>query len=69
MSAESEPHGDPIERIRDVSRIQAAINQGIRATLLRHKQAGNSVAVWRDGQVVWIAPEDIPVDWDADPDA
>ena len=34
----------------------------LRAALLDHKRAGNPVAVWRDGQVVWIAPEDIPVD-------
>jgi hypothetical protein len=33
----------------------------VREALLRPRQAGNPIAVWRDGQVVWVAPEDIPV--------
>ncbi len=33
----------------------------MREALLRHKQAGNPIAVWRDGRVEWIQPEDIPV--------
>jgi hypothetical protein len=27
-----------------------------------HKRLGSPMATWRDGQVVWIAPEDIEVD-------
>jgi hypothetical protein len=27
-----------------------------------HKRLGRPMATWRDGQVVWIAPEDIEVD-------
>ena len=69
MNADDERQDDPLARIRDIPRIQAAIHKGIRAALRRHKQAGNPVAVWRDGQVVWIAPEDIPVDADVEPDA
>lgn len=42
--------------------IDDAINQGIRDALLDHKRAGNPVCIWRDGKVVWIAPEDIPVE-------
>lgn len=26
-----------------------------------HKRLGNPMATWRDGRVVWIAPEDIHV--------
>jgi hypothetical protein len=32
----------------------------VRAALLDHKRAGNPVATWENGQVVWIQPEDIP---------
>jgi hypothetical protein len=65
MSTARDADADPIDRIGDVARIQAAVSEGVRKALLDHKRAGNPVAVWRDGQVVWIAPEDIPVDDDA----
>lgn len=38
------------------------MNRAVRAALLRHKQAGNPVAIWRDGAVVLVPPEEIPVD-------
>jgi hypothetical protein len=64
MTIDAEANDDPIHRISDIPRILEALNQGVREALWRHKQAGNPVAVWRDGQVVWLAPEDIPVDND-----
>jgi hypothetical protein len=51
----------PSERVRDSKLIERAIRRAVREALLRHKPAGNPISVWRDGQVVWIAPEDIPV--------
>jgi len=50
------------ELLQDNRLIEEAINRGVREALLRHKQAGNPIADWRDGQVVWIAPEDIEVE-------
>jgi len=64
MKPDPESDDDPIHRMRDIPRIQEALNKGVRDALRRHKQAGNPVAVWRDGKVVWIAPEDIPVEAD-----
>jgi hypothetical protein len=29
--------------------------------LRMRKRAGNPIAIWRDGKVVWLAPEEIPV--------
>ena len=59
MRKEGEPRAlSPAERVLD---------QGVLEALRRHKQAGNPVATWRNGEVVWVAPEDIPVD--ADPEA
>jgi hypothetical protein len=52
----------PSERVRDVPRILNAMNQGIREALLRHKQAGVPIIVWRLGRVEEIAPEDIEID-------
>jgi hypothetical protein len=44
----------PFERVENISEIRNALGIAIREALMKHKQAGNSVAVWRNGQVVWI---------------
>jgi hypothetical protein len=49
------------DRLRDVRLIEEALVRAVRDALRRHKQAGNRIAVWRDGRVVLIEPEDIPV--------
>ena len=43
----------------DVERIESVMQGAVREALQRHKQAGNPVAEWRDGKVVWISPEAI----------
>jgi hypothetical protein len=50
------------ERLMDIRLIEGALVRAVRNALLHHKRAGNPVAAWRDGRVVWIAPEDIPVE-------
>jgi hypothetical protein len=50
------------DRIRGIHLIQEPLARPVRKALLRHKQAGNPVAVWHDERVVWIDPADIPVD-------
>lgn len=49
------------ERLMDIVLIEATLVRAVRNALLHHKRAGSPVADWRDGRVVWIAPEDIPV--------
>ncbi len=66
MTAFAESDSDPLDRIRDIPRIEKALRQAVRIALLDHKRAGNPIAVWRDGQVVWIPPEEIPVDDDGE---
>lgn len=39
--------------------ITQALARGVHEALLKHKQAGNPVAVWREGKIVWIKPEEI----------
>jgi hypothetical protein len=53
---------DHSERTERLDEIQQAMKQAVREALMRHKQAGNPVATWRDGRVVWIPPEEIPVE-------
>jgi hypothetical protein len=42
--------------------ITAALRKGVREALRKHKRAGNPICEWRDGKIVWIPPEKIPVD-------
>ena len=60
MAVTPESERTPAERVDDVPRILDAMRQGVREALLQHKRAGNPVAVWRDGQVVWVPPGEIP---------
>jgi hypothetical protein len=49
-------------RLQDVDFVERALKRGVRQALLLHKQTGRPIVVWRDGQVVWIAPEDIEIE-------
>lgn len=49
------------ERVLDVRLAQRALSVAVSHALEQHKRAGNPVAEWRDGKVVWVAPEDIVV--------
>ena len=50
----------PHERVEDVASILEAMRQAVREALQRHKRLGNPIAVWRDGRVVWLSPDEIP---------
>ncbi|HKP87373.1 MAG TPA: hypothetical protein VJZ26_14810 [Blastocatellia bacterium] len=42
--------------------IEAVLRRAVQYALLMHKRAGNPIASWKDGKVVIIPPEDIPVE-------
>ena len=48
------------ETLADKDKITQALTQGVHDALLKHKQAGNPVVVWRNGKMVWLKPEEIP---------
>jgi hypothetical protein len=50
---------DLAELLKDRAAIAAAIQRGIREAVLAHARAGQPVATWRDGKVVWVQPEEI----------
>ena len=59
-------NNDRISQImNDSDKVMAIIQSGINAALLKHKQAGNPVCESKDGQVVWIKPEDIQISKDS----
>jgi hypothetical protein len=50
----------PFERVHDIARIQESLALSVQEALVQHKRAGKPVAVWRNGRVEWIPPEEIP---------
>lgn len=38
-----------------------ALARAVRQAVLHHKRAGNPVAIWCDGKVVWVNPDEIEV--------
>lgn len=54
-----EPTRSIDELFADDALITDAINRAMREAVLSHARAGNPVATCRDGQVVWISPEEI----------
>jgi len=62
MSNSQHDPRSPAERVDDLPCILEAMRQSVREALLRHKRAGNPIAVWREGAVVWVPPEEIVID-------
>lgn len=60
MIDETTDRRTPAERVDDLPAIQDAMDRAVRRALQRHKQAGNPVAIWRDGAVVRVLPEELP---------
>lgn len=57
---------DPIDRaFAEGTPIDQAIEEAVREALKRHKQAGNPIVVWWNGEMCWIEPEDIQVPIDS----
>ena len=54
------------EVFEDGRAIDVALRQAARDARRLHKALGNPMATWKDGQVVWIQPEDIVVDTPAE---
>ena len=48
--------------------VPAALREAARDARRLHKALGHPMATWKDGQVVWIQPEDIIVDDDSEPE-
>ena len=48
----------------DTRQVTRRVQRAVREALLDHKRAGNPVAIWRDGKVVIVPPEEIVFDED-----
>jgi hypothetical protein len=47
--------------IVEAKAIEAVLRRAVNHALLMHKRAGNPIAAWKDGKVVWIPAEEIEV--------
>ena len=47
------------EMFSDGRKIDDAVRSGVREAILRHKRAGVPVAVWRNGQAVWVPADQV----------
>jgi hypothetical protein len=47
--------------LNDPSKVTQIIQKGINDALIKHKQVGNQICVWRDNKVVWIPAEKIMI--------
>lgn len=45
--------------VEDGHVIDEALKQGVRDAMLRHKEAGLPVVIYRDGKAVWVMPQDL----------
>ncbi len=65
MTEPPRPDLTPAERVDDIPRTLSALRRAIQEALWQHKLAGNPVAIWKDGRVHWVQPEDIPAPEDS----
>ena len=52
------------EELKDIPldvRAEMALKEAVAEAIAEHKRMGRSIAVWRDGKVVTIPPEEIAV--------
>lgn len=54
-------HPARFDLIRDGERIEKLFQLAVREELRKHKCLGNPIAVWRDGKVVIIPPQEIEI--------
>ena len=41
--------------------IDEAVRKAVKEAVLMHKRAGNPIVVCKDGEMVWLSPEEIEV--------
>jgi hypothetical protein len=47
--------------LSDTRRVERVLTGAVQDALRRHKLLGESIAVWRDGKVVIVPPEEIEI--------
>ncbi len=58
----ADPHHDLESLLEQDDLIEQAMQTAVREALRIHKAARNPIATWRDGQVVWLQPEEVTLE-------
>jgi len=56
-----EPRFQSINLAEQAEAIELILQAGVRQALLIHKRLGNPIAIWKDGKVVIVPPEEIVI--------
>ncbi len=56
-----EPRFQKINLAEQAEAIELILQEGVRQTLSIHQRLGNSIAIWKDGKVVIVPPEEIVI--------
>ena len=56
-----EPRFQNINLAEQAEAIELILQEGVRQALLIHKRLGNPIAIWKDGKVVIVPPEEIVI--------
>jgi hypothetical protein len=54
-----EPRFQEVNLADQAEAIELILQAGVRQALSVHKRLGNSIAIWKDGKVVIVPPEEI----------
>lgn len=60
MTNQGEDTRAPSERVHDTERMLTELQAAVREAVARHKGLGNPIAIWRDGRVVSLSPDESP---------
>lgn len=49
-------HATVAQRLSDLDKVQKVLKQAAHQAIVEHERAGQKIAVWRNGEVVWEEP-------------
>lgn len=55
--AERNMGNSPLDSEAFADLVETAMKRGVKQAIEEHHRAGNPVAIWRDGQAVWLYPD------------
>jgi hypothetical protein len=55
------------EILKQGKAIEDAVRRGWRDAVVLHKKLGQPMVVWKDGEVVWVSPEELDPDLESTP--
>ena len=61
----TEPNIPPRLFVEHGKAIEEILRRAVVRAVSEHKRLGNPIAVWQDGAVVWLAPDEIMIDDEA----